>query len=324
MIALASLLIAPALGATPVVYDGDNAAEALATVSDSTGLPQSQLRATRLDELLSAPPQALGDAVLRRCTQAPTQANQVSAEVARAEAAWVRNDKMGAMDHLDLAVAYAGCLSELVEPGPAAVAFRLRAASAMETDRKAAIGELRTALAFQSQLGWSDTLPEGGPDLLNDARQGDRIEVKLVPLGTPTGPWIDGQTVSGNALLSPGLHLLQYSSPAGIRSAWIVVGGPAALVVPGGFRRPVLERVLDEAARPELEMLVAATVQDFFAAYLYHDGGIWLVTPDESGLVATTEITPPSGPPAEPECPPGKAGKKCRKALEKKRKKGTG
>jgi hypothetical protein len=304
--------------ATPVIHDDTLDAEAVAAVAANTGLPSTQLASTRLDTLLAAPPDVLGDAVMRRCTQSTSTGSEVSAEVARAEAAWARSDRIGTMDHLDLAVAHAGCLSELVERGPAARAFRLRAEVALaHGEAEAARGELRTALAFEPQLAWADgRVPEGGAELLQDLRSGETSEVRLLPTSSATGPWIDGRTAAGALTLSEGLHLLQYSSSVGIRSAWVVVGGPATLVVPTGYRRPVIERVEDDARRSELEALIAAAVPEFYAAYVVHEGGVWLVADDGAGNVTTTPIAAP----AEPEPVPEDEGKGRKRRKKKERK----
>ncbi|MEZ4239554.1 MAG: hypothetical protein R3F59_26035 [Myxococcota bacterium] len=304
LLALGSAL--DARGATPVIHDDTADADAVSAVAERTGLPASQLSSVRLDSLLQAAPGTLGDAVLRRCTQQPSAASQVSAEVARAEAAWAKGDESATMDHLDLAVGYAGCLSELVEPAPAARAFRLRAEVALaQGDPDSAEGELATALSLQPSLAWT---VEGGEAVLEAAKGRPAFPVQVLPPNAATGPWIDGQVATDGRDLRQGVHLLQFSSPAGIRTAFVVVGGPATVVVPTNYRRPVLDRIGDDGRRAEVEGLVAAVVPDFFAAYVLQAGGIWLVSDQGDGTVATTTVVEPAPPP-----PPEDDGKKRKK-----------
>ena len=71
-------------------------------------------------------------------------------------------------------------------------------------------------------------------------------------------------------------------------------------MVPGNFRRPVLDAIVDPETRRPVELLVAGAVPEFAAAYVSHAQGLWLVSLDE-GVVSTTEIAAPPAPPAPPE-----------------------
>ena len=123
------LLVGLARAATPVVVDGPAPPQLLAELSALTGLPTEQLQVQALEPLLAAPPQALGDAVVRRCTGEATRTDQVQTELVRASAAWSGGqDEVGTQDHLDLAVAYLGCLGELADAPVAAQVFLLRGA----------------------------------------------------------------------------------------------------------------------------------------------------------------------------------------------------
>jgi hypothetical protein len=304
---------------TPVVHDGGSPTEVVAAVSSRTGLPNTQLDAIPLDTLLDAPPQALGGAVVRRCTKGPTQNAAVESEVVRAEAALVVNkDPVGAMDHLDLAVAELGCLGELVDTKIAAKVFLMR--GTLGEEEGTARGEMRTALAFEREIVWYDKLPEAGQKLLEEERTNPATHrLDVAPASSSSGPWLDGRAVVVGSLgttVQQGLHLVQYGTSTGIRSAWLVVGGDASLVIPGSFRRPVLERFAQKEAWPEVQALVAAAIPDFFAAYVSHGGGLWLVSKDE-GVVSTTEIAAPPPPPPEPEEGKGKKGKKEKKKAKR-------
>jgi hypothetical protein len=310
-----------AFAGTPVVHDGGVPTEVIATVSSRTGLPTTQLDSIPLDTLLGAPPQALGGAVVRRCTKGPTQNAAVESEVVRAEAALVVNtDVVGAMDHLDLAVAELGCLGELVDTETAARVFLMRGALGAETEEETARGEMRTALAFDREVAWHDKLPEAGKKLLEEERANPATHrLDVAPASSSSGPWLDGRAVVVGSLgttVQQGLHLVQYGTSTGIRSAWLVLGGDASLVIPGSFRRPVVERFADKEAWPEVQALVAAAIPDFFAAYVYHGGGLWLVSKDE-GMVSTTEIAAPPPPPPPPEEGKGKKAKKDKKKAKR-------
>ena len=214
---LPALTIPLAQAGVPVIYDGvsgGDAASLLASVSEHTGLAAAELDAMPLDELLAAPPQALGDAVMRRCAGGPTELETVRAELVRAEAAGQQGDHLGAQDHLDLAVANLGCLGELVDTRVAARIFMLRGAiEAEQGDTEAARGELRTALAFAPDLAWDLSMPgEGQPLLIEERATPAALQVRVVPAGTSSGPWVDGRTLQGKGdrvAVASGLHLAQ-------------------------------------------------------------------------------------------------------------------
>lgn len=319
ILSLAGLLFARStLAGTPVVHDGGAPDQVLAETASRTGLPADQLTAVDLEALLAAPPQAIGGAVVRRCTKGPTQNAVVQTELVRAEAALVSGGDP--LDHLDLAVAELGCLGELVDAKTAARLFLMR--GALQSDPDLARGEMRTALAFDRDVPWNDRLPEAGKAILDEQRNNpESHKLGVAPAASPSGPWLDGRIVVVGSLgttVQEGLHLAQYGTPAGIRSAWLVVGGDCAFVLPGSFRRPVLERFADQDAWSEVQSLVAAALPDFFAAYVAHGGGLWLVT-KEGDAVSTTEIQPPPPPPPpEPEGK-GKKNKKDKKSKKKKR-----
>lgn len=299
---LALLLPLGARAAVPVVHDGGDRAEVLTRVADRTGLPPDQLEAVPLDRLLGEPVQALGGGVMRRCTGAPTARATPESELVRAEAAWAQGDEVGALDHLDLAVAALGCLSELVDPTVAARTFLLRGAlEARRGEEEAALGELRAALSFQPDLSWDSRFPVEGEVLLAQATAAtEAYTVSVLPPGTSSGPWVDGRIVPGDGAglsVAPGLHLAQHPTPAGIRSAWLVVEGDATIVLPGMYRRPVLALIADPATRAPVERLLAATLPGAPAAYVSWGGGMWLVSlQGEAPLTEELVAVPP--PPA--------------------------
>lgn len=306
-----------AVAGTPIVYDGGVGPEIIAATAARTGLPQEQLSAVPLDTLLVSPPEGLGGAVVRRCTKGPSQNAIVQTEFKRAEAAMLSGGD--ALDHLDLAVAEIGCLGELVDAKTAAAVFLMRGALQAEISEETARGEMRTALAFDREVAWNDKLPAPGQVLLDAERANPDVHKLLVaPAASPSGPWLDGRTVvvgSMGTTVQQGLHLVQYGTATGIRSAWLIIGGDAQFVIPSSFRKPILERFADHDAWPELAALVAASLPDFFAAYVHHGGGLWLVTLDE-GVLSTSEIAAPPPPPPPPETK-GKKGKKEKKAKKK-------
>jgi hypothetical protein len=301
----------PAAGGVPVVFDGGEAPTVVEAVAARTGLPADQLDAIALSELMQRAPEAVGGAVMRRCTRSPSQVALANAELARAEAAWVKGDAALAMDHLDMAVAMLGCLSELVDARTAAKVFLLRGALQAVDAPDVASGEVRTALALNPDLEWDDRYPENGlPVLVAQRKVEPSIELAPAPAVSAAGPWLDGVKLAEPREVAEGLHLAQYSGPGGIQSAWLVVASPATLVVPTSYRRPVLETLVDAAAHPEVAALLAAAVPEFEVGYASWNDGLWLVSAEESGLV-TTEIAPPTPPPPPEE--PGKKGKKGKK-----------
>lgn len=312
-------MVCAALGGTPVVFDGGDGPTMAARVAERTGLPPSQLEPVALSELFAADPQVLGAAAMRHCTRDRTTNEQIRTLLVRAENAWAERDRGSAMDKLDLAVAELGCLGELVDAPVAARVFLLRSALAMEREAaEEARTELRTALALHPEVPWVDSFPgERMQFLLEEERVADTATgvLRVVPPSSQSGPWLDGRIpeAKGGTRLAAGLHLAQYSGAGGIHSAWLVFEKDASLVLPGYYRRPVLEHMVEPDGTAEVEALLAAALPDLQAAYVTHWGGLWLVTSDATGTATTqiAEATPPPPPEPEPE------GRKKRKRDKK-------
>jgi len=295
-----ALLVAEALAGVPVVFDGTDGAAVVALTAQKSGLPPSELDAVPLDRLLRGAPQLLGDAVMRRCSGGPSTMAVVRADLSRAEAAWVKKDTLSTIDHLDLAVTQLGCLSEIVEAAVAVRIFMLRAELELNgPNPEDASGELRTAVAFAPDVTWTAASVDGAAILDEERAAEATAVVAVVPPAGGAGPWIDSRAFpqgSTEMRVAPGLHLVQHGSPAGIRSAWLLVGGDAMLVVPGNFRRPILDAIVLPETRHPVEALLATTLPGFTAGYVSYAQGLWLVTL-EDGVVATTEIAAPPPPP---------------------------
>lgn len=310
----------PLLAGTPVVHDGADGSEVVAAVAARTGLPPSQLDPVHLDTLLRASPEVVGDAVLRRCARGDSNNEAVRTDLTRAEIAWAQADTVGTLDHLDLAVARLGCLTEVVDAPVASRVFLLRGAlAAVRGDEPAADNEFRTARFLDPEVAWRDDLSEVGRAVFETPQAPEILSsVEILPTGNASGPWIDGAEIDAGIRVPEGLHLAQYSSAMGIRSAWLSVGGDAILVLPGSFRRPVVQRMAEPAQQGQVEALVAATIPDLRAAYVAHEGGLWLITRDGDGTT-TTEISPlPPPPPPEPE-EHGRSGRKGKKGRKDKK-----
>jgi len=315
-ITLLALLVGPPAHAVPIVHDRADPTELVDTVAGRTGLPRDQLRPVAMDELRDAPPEVLGEAVLRRCAGSPTTATGLRTSLARAEAAWSDNDALGAFDQLDLAVSEMGCLGELIEPSVAARVFQLRGALEAQRDQPlAASSEFRTALGFDPDLTWVTRYPGVAAPMFEAERESPRPHaIVVLPSGTTSGPWIDGQALSaqgGRIAVSPGLHLVQHATPRGIRSAWLMVTGDAHLVLPESYREPILDAVLDPDRALEVAALLCAALPDFSAAYISHAEGLWLVTEGSEGPELAVVVEPPPPPPVEEEA--GRRGRKERK-----------
>jgi hypothetical protein len=297
-------------GGVPVVYDEGELARHIAHVSKRTGLPSDQLEGVGLQDLLREKPSAAGDAVLRRCTRQPVTPSAVAANVARAEAAWAQDSQSAARDQLDLAIAELGCLNAPVDRTVAARAFLLRAAISLTVeDETTARSELRTALGFKQDVVWTAGYPVIGAAMLEEERTAPSIEISTAPHKAPSGPWIDGEALSRPVQRADGLHLVQYSGATGIESGWLAVGGPATVVVPTNFRRPILNRMAEPAIQADLAALMSATLPDFEAGYVAYRGGLWLVA-GEPGAWTIEQLSEPE---PEPEPEPETKGKKGKK-----------
>ncbi len=301
-----ALLLPVAHAGTPVVFEGQGGQAAVREVVTRTGLPPDQLVPLDIATLVESPPQVVGDAVLRRCVREPEGMESVRAELARAASARLAGDLFASLDHLDLAVAGLGCLDELVDGPVAAQIFLQRGAIlAARGELDASRSELRTALSFDPELPWDTHLPGGAEDLLEEERSAVReYRVDAAPSGLVSGPWLGGQVIAAEGLpAASGLILAQYSSPAGIRTAWLVVSGDATLLVPEAYRPPLLPRMVEADGRRELGLLLGATVPDFVAAYV-HDPvwGTWLVV-DADGEPQISELVPAQPPPEPAEQP---------------------
>lgn len=280
--------ISTALADTPVLYEDGTDQDAIQAVTERTGLPSDQLKAHPIASLLNQAPVVLGDAVMRHCSGQPTTMTQVRSEIARGESAWrTGGSPRVAMDHLDLAISKLGCLQELADPEPLATLFLLRGALTAVHDPDGAATELRSALALAPSLNWPEDLPPAGAPLLAAARlAGSDHTLSVSPEGTSAGPWIDGRTLTNSSTLQlgAGLHLLQTASTAGIRTAWLVVGGDAHLVLPMNYRRPLLARMHEPSAQTSIGWLLATSSPDFQAGYVTVDDGLWLVTMEQQAI----------------------------------------
>lgn len=294
--------LAAALAGVPVVHDGGAAGVAAAAVAARTGVPVSELDPRTLDSLLALQPTTVGAAVLRHCAQASTRAVDLRNYGVRAEAAWRQGSPEDAMDQLDLGIAGLGCLSERVEPAVAGRMFLLRGALlARDGQVDAARNELVTGLGLLPDAAWDEWLPSDGRAILDALReQAPTATLWVAPSDAAAGPSVDGRTVvgAGPLLLQPGLHLIQVPSTAGLRSAWLTVDGDAALVVPGSYRRPVLEDLADPALRPDVERLLQAGLGTQ-PVYVVGGGGIWLVAVEGGKAVTTTLVEVPAPAPVE-------------------------
>lgn len=295
-------------GALPLVHDGEDAATARARVVKASGLPPEQLAPQALDTLLTRPAAVIGRGALRHCAGAPTRGPELRAFAVRAEGAVRAGDAAAALDQLDLGLAAAGCLAEKVEPAVVARLFLLRAGLLLARgDAEAARAELRAAVALVPAVTWDPAWPADGAALLDEERAAhatcaptcpSAFALVQAPAGAAVPPWVDGRPLpSGGGALSPGLHLVQVPTPGGLRSAWLLLDGHATLVLPGSFRRPVLEG-LGGAGAAEVVSLLAATLGPG-PAYVSAGGGVWLVEPAQGSGAVTPLVAPPVAAPAD-------------------------
>jgi hypothetical protein len=185
-----------------------------------------------------------------------------------------------------------------VEPAVAARLFQLRGGLLThQGEAELARAELHSALSFAPELSWEPWMPPEAEALFAEIKaQSGTSRLTPLPAGAVSPPWVDGRPISGPTELRPGLHLLQISSTAGLRSSWLTVQGEARLVVPGSWRRPILERLADPGARPELAALMQAAFGEQ-SAYVAHGGALYLLTFEDGRADWEALITPP--PPVE-------------------------
>jgi len=312
---LATALAAPM--ATPVVHDGGEGDAHVAAVVARSGLPQDQLRAVPVSEVFQRPPVTLGEAVVRRCAGIQATFAEARGDFVRAEASLTAEDEMATADHLDLAVAKLGCLSEVADGPTAAKVFLLRGALAAADKRtEDAKGELRTALSLDPNASWPPGYPVEGSHVLADVlADEERFILKVTPEAT-SGPWIDGRDVGADVPVRRGLHLAQHSARTGLSTSWLVVGGDATWALPDALPTSALDRFLpadDGTTDPgPAAHVLAGSFPDAAAVYVSHRGGLWLVQRVGAG-VEIVELTPPAAPEPEAEPDDGKKKKKDKK-----------
>jgi hypothetical protein len=206
------------------------------------------------------------------------------------------------MDQLDLGIAGLGCLSERVDPKVAARLFLLRGGLLARDGRDPEAGaELRTAVALWPEAVWDEWLPSYGRAVLATVKAADaRSTLTFLPAAASTGPWLDGRSTSPGQPLSvgPGLHLLQVPGTGGLHTAWLTVDADAAVVVPGSFRRPVLERLAVAEDQSEVGTLVLSTL-GVEAAYVSAAGGLWLIERQDAAIEVATLVAPPVSEPTK-------------------------
>lgn len=294
------LLLQLAHAGVPLVYDGELPDDVVANAAKRTGLPTTQFDPIPLDTILKIPPRTLGKAVLRHCSGTLTRTVELRTNALRAETSWENGSPAEAMDQLDLGIAGLGCLSERVENPVAGRLFLLRGALiARSGDAEGARSEFRTALSLGVAPTWPEGFPAEGQPLFEEVtRETSSANLSMMPVFTGASPIIDGITVNMAEVqkLRPGLHLLQVPSTAGLRSAWLTVDGEATLVIPGNYRRPVLEQMSDAAGRMTVESLLVSTLGGE-GVYISNKGGLWLLTAEDGIPHTTTLVAPPPPPP---------------------------
>lgn len=299
-----------ALAGTPLLYDSGSAAVHVAAVAERTGLPADQLDPVALTALRERPPMALGEAVVRRCTGGASTNAEVRAELVRAEVALAEGDDVAVVDHLDLAVARLGCLSEVVDGPAVARVFLLRGGVAAEAGRAdEARGEFVSALALDPRVVWPPGYPTAGAPLLGEVAQTEPVLPLAVAPRPTSGPWIDGREPAEGLVVRPGLHLAQHSARAGLATAWLVVGDATTWVLPEALLPSALDRFVT-GERDAVAQALLATHPEAPAAYVVHGGGIWLAV-REGGAVRLEELVAPAvAAPVPSPAPKGRGGKR--------------
>jgi hypothetical protein len=297
-IGLLSLALSQA--AIPLLVEGPVPA-AVQRVSERTGIPEDQFQIVLLDDVLKGAPLGMGSLSLRACPFSPAKATEVRAAVTRAESALRSDDIEGAVDQLDLGTTLLGCLSERVEPQVASQLFVLRATAALKQNKpELATQELAAAQSFTPTLAWDASLGvEGGPLLEAVTSTPASAEVRVYPAISPSRPWVDGRPIEGERVrLRPGLHHIQVSSTAGIRSVWMHLEGDGSLIAPTSFRRPVLEGLEDSNRRHETERLLQAAGRSS-VVYALDLNSLYLIS-FESEIPQTTPLIRPAKSTEEP------------------------
>jgi|GEM_PF-4678049 len=291
---LLSTVLGVALAETPVVHAHSDQTGVLRRVSERTGLPMEQLRAVHVDTLTSRPATVSGDGSIRHCAGRTVSAPDLRALQLRAEAAWRDEQVQDALDQLDLGITQLGCLRERVDKKTATRMFLLRAGLLAHTGNATdALEEAHSALALTPDIRWDDTLPPEGKAVLDQARAtAEDAQLSVVP-NVSTPPWVDGKALPPGTPLArrPGLHLVQLPATSGIESAWLTLRGDAVLVLPGGFRAPVLDRMKDDD--PALMHLLHATIGTEPTYISTHDG-MWLVTWEGDTPSVEVLVAPPT------------------------------
>jgi hypothetical protein len=197
-------------------------------------------------------------------------------------------------------------LSVVVDGPAVARVFLLRGGIAAEAGRvDEARGELVTGLAFDPRIVWPAGYPTEGSEVLAEVGASEvRHELSVVPAPS-SGPWVDGTEKAWPAAVRPGLHLAQHSARAGLATSWLVVGGPAAWVLPEALSPSALDRFADDP-QPVGKALLATHPEEP-AAYVSHGGGLWLVTRSEREARVEQLVAPPV---TEEAKSPGKGKKK--------------
>ena len=296
------LLASAGWAGTPVVHDSDNVTDLLRQISTRTAVPMDQLEGIHIEVLTHRPPTVHGDGSLRHCSGTTFAAAELRALELRAETAWRAGEVQSALDLLDLGIMQLGCLRERVDRKTASRMFLLRAGLLAHTGNpEGAVEEAGSALALSPDVAWEATLPPEGARALELARADHASgSVRIVPRVT-TPPWVDGSPLPAGPPASKrqGLHLVQVPSTAGLQSAWLTLRGDATLVLPAGFRAPVLERM--RTSDPALLSLLHVTVGDA-PTYVASGEGLWFIT-YEDGNPSVETIAEPAPLPAEVEAP---------------------
>lgn len=290
------VVLGSAWAATPVIVSPTaDPSEALARVTELTGLAAGDLDVTRSDGMLPNQPFVLvGGGRADGCEGAPSSLADVRSALDAADASIAYLEYGKALPRLQEAAEALSCLGEPADSAVAARIYYLRGiVSHANGDGVSAEAAFRQAHAYDPGLVWDpDFAPDAVP-LFEAAAVAEGAAARFAVVPESDGLFVDGRAQRGAVELLPGAHLVQHGNPLQTLRVFVGAGSTVTMVVPSELPDDLVGWAADPARHEQLVAVIGAA-RPGSMAYVVSGEAVWRV---DAGGVERLGLEPaPSAP----------------------------